>query len=279
VNVNGNGIQYEYRETLLKLTNVSVALEGVPILRDVNLEIKNLVRPGLTQGQVVGLLGPSGIGKTTLFRILAGLNKPDSGSVLVTAEQKPVERGMVGVVAQNYPLFAHRTIGGNLHVAGKQAGLSRAEITEKAQNLLKRFGLEDQITKYPAQLSGGQRQRVAIAQQFMCSEHFLLMDEPFSGLDLVAQERISKFIQEMAQSDELSTFILITHDVGAAIEVADTLWLLGRDRDAQGNVIPGARVQASYNLIERGLAWREGISTTPEYLDLLREIQEVFPRL
>jgi NitT/TauT family transport system ATP-binding protein len=279
VNVNSNGVQYEYHKTLLKLTNVSVTLGDNIILRDVNLEIKDLVRPGMTQGQIVGLLGPSGIGKTTLFRILAGLDKPDSGSVLVTEEQKPVERGTVGVVAQNYPLFAHRTVGGNLAVAGRQAGLSRTQIAEKAQNLLKRFGLEDQIAKYPAQLSGGQRQRVAIAQQFMCSEHFLLMDEPFSGLDLVAQARISKFIQEMAQSDELSTFILVTHDVRAAIEVADTLWLLGRDRDAQGNVIPGSRVQASYNLIERGLAWQEGISNKPEFLALMQEIREIFPRL
>lgn len=113
----------------------------------------------------------------------------------------------------------------------------------------------------------------------MCSEHFLLMDEPFSGLDLLAVERVTKFILEMAQSDELKTFILVTHDISAAIQVCDTLWLLGRDRDAAGNVIPGARVQASYNLCDRGLAWRDGVSTTPEYLDLLREIREIFPRL
>ena len=274
-----NQIQYEYRETLLKVENVSVAYDGVPILRDVNIEVKNLYRPGMTQGQVVGLLGPSGVGKTTLFRILAGLNEPDSGRVLVTGQQKPVERGMVGVVAQNYPLFAHRTVMGNLVVAGRQAGLSSTQSRDKATNLLQRFGIGEHGGKYPTQLSGGQRQRVAIAQQFMCSEGFLLMDEPFSGLDLLAQERVIHFIEEMATLDEVGTFILVTHDISAAIEVADTLWIMGRDRDEKGQPIPGARIQANYNLIERGLCYQENITTMPEYIQLRAEIHDVFHRL
>jgi len=99
------------------------------------------------------------------------------------------------------------------------------------------------------------------------------------GLDLNAVDRVSAFITEMARSDEHKTFIVVTHDVDAALEVSDTIWLLGRDRDAQDRIIPGARIQRSYNLIDRGLAWREGIATTPEFLALLREIREIFPRL
>jgi NitT/TauT family transport system ATP-binding protein len=272
-------IECEYKEVLLQVKDVSIRRGDTLILRDMNLEIRDLVRPGVTQGQVVGLLGPSGVGKTTLLRLLAGLDEPDSGEILVEKDCVPVRRGMVGVVAQNYLLFAHRTVRGNLLVAGKQAGLSGRENAEMADGLLKRFGLEDQASKYPAQLSGGQRQRVAIAQQFMCSNHFLLMDEPFSGLDMIASEAVSHFIREMALTDELKTFILVTHDIAAALQVCDTIVLLGRDRDAQGNVIPGARVQASYNLVERGLAWQDSVADTPEFLEMLREVRAMFPKL
>jgi NitT/TauT family transport system ATP-binding protein len=270
---------YSYGDTLLKLTNVSVTLGGVPVLRDLDLEVRDVLRPGVAQGQVVGLLGPSGMGKTTMFRIMAGLEAPDSGSVRLGPEGRPVQRGMVGVVAQNYPLFEHRTVMGNLIVAGRQAGLSGGAVREKAEGLLQRFGLEPHARKYPAQLSGGQRQRVAIAQQFMCSEHLLLMDEPFSGLDLIAEESVCQSIREMAGANELSTFIVVTHDISAALEVADTIWLLGRDRDSAGNIIPGARIQATYNLMERGLAWQRGAASTPEFLEVLKEIRSVFPRL
>ena len=269
----------EYGETILKVAGVNKSFGDQPVLRDVNLEIKDIHRAGVTQGQVVGLLGPSGIGKTTLFRILAGLDLPDSGTVTIEKELKPVERGMVGVIAQNYPLFNHRGVLGNLVVAGRTAGLSGGEAAQKAHDLLDKFGMADQARKYPVQLSGGQRQRVAIAQQFMCSEHFLLMDEPFSGLDLIGIHRVIEFIQEFAQSDELKTFIVVTHDIAAALEVADTIWLLGRDTDSRGDIVPGARIQASYNLVERGLAWQKGVSSKPEFLDLLREIREIFPRL
>ncbi len=272
-------LAYEHKETLLRLDKVSKSYDETPVLRDVNLEIKNLVRPGLEQGQVVGLVGPSGMGKTTLFRLLAGLERPDSGTLVAGAELKPIQRGTVGVVAQSYPLFAHRTVLGNLLVAGAQAGLNGATRREKAAKLLERFGISEQGAKYPSQLSGGQRQRVAIAQQFMCSENFLLMDEPFSGLDLLAQERVLGFIREMAAHDEIMTFILVTHDISAAMQIADTIWVMGRDRDSSGQPIPGARIQAEFNLIERGLAFRENTTATPEFLALRQEIRELFPRL
>jgi len=270
---------YEVGECILKVSDVSLTLGGNLILRNVDLEVKNLKRPGFSQGQVVGLLGPSGIGKTRLFRILAGLDAPDTGEVLIGPEQKPVERGMVGVVAQHYPLFAHRRVLGNLVVAGKQAGLSASESRQKAESLLKQFGLEQHGNKFPAILSGGQRQRTAIAQQFMCSEHYLLMDEPFSGLDVIAIDAVSRFICEVASAHDLNTMIVVTHDIVAAIEVCDTILLLGRDRDANDNIIPGARIQKTYDLAARGLAWRDNVATTPEALALLKEIREEFPRL
>jgi NitT/TauT family transport system ATP-binding protein len=272
-------IDHEYGDVILKIDSISLTLGGNLILRDVDLEVRDLRRPGVVSGQVIGLLGPSGIGKTRLFRIVAGLDAPDKGRVTIGAKAVLVQRGMVGVVAQNYPLFNHRTVLDNLLVAGRQAGLSSAAARDKALSFLKRFHLEDRGRLFPVQLSGGQRQRVAIAQQFMCSEHFLLMDEPFSGLDPLAVDRVAELISEVACMHELNTIVVVTHDIPAAIEVSDTIVLLGRDRDAQGKVIPGARVQATYNLVERGLAFRKGITTTPEFLELMREILARFPTL
>lgn len=272
-------VNYEIRQTLLRVEDLSLNLGGNQILQNLSLEIRNLHRPGLATGQVVGLLGPSGIGKTRLFRILAGLDQPDSGTVLVGEKSEPVKKGMIGVVAQNYPLFQHRTVLGNLLVAGKRSGLAAAQVLEKAQSYLQRFQLTDRAHLYPSQLSGGQKQRVAIAQQFMCSEHFLLMDEPFSGLDLVAVDRVCELISEVASADDLNTIIVVTHDIVAALEVCDTILLLGRDRDSTGKAIPGSRIQKSYDLIARNLAWRDGITSAPEFLDTLREIREQFPQL
>src|ERR1035437_2868836 len=107
-------ITCEYRGTLLKATNVSLTLGKNVILRDLNLEIRDIYRPGMVTGQVVGVLGPSGIGKTRLFRLLSGIDEPNTGSVLIGSDSKPLKRGMVGVIAQNYPLFEHRTVVGNL---------------------------------------------------------------------------------------------------------------------------------------------------------------------
>lgn len=268
-----------YGDTLLKIEHVSLSYEDKVILRDVNAEIRDVFREGRTQGQVVGFLGPSGIGKTQLFRIIAGLNQPSSGQVLVNSTLTPVKAGMVGVVAQNYPLFENRTIFSNLLLAAKQMNKSSDAAHEKVLTYLRRLDMLDQAQLYPAQISGGQRQRIAIAQQLLCSEHFLLMDEPFSGLDLVLEAKVCELIGEIACLDELNTIIVVTHDVTAAATVADHLWLMGRERDAAGNVIPGARIQETYDLIERDMCWHPEITNSPKFLEFVREVKERFQTL
>ena len=268
-----------YGQTLLKIDHVGLAYDDKVILRDVNAEICDIVREGRTQGQVVGFLGPSGIGKTQLFRIIAGLNHPTSGRVLVNSTLTPVKAGMVGVVAQNYPLFENRTIFSNLMLAAKQTEKNSDVAHEKVLKYLKRLDMLDCSPLYPAQISGGQRQRIAIVQQLLCSEHFLLMDEPFSGLDLVMEAKVCELINEIACLDELNTIIVVTHDVTAAATVADHLWLMGRDRDAAGNVIPGARIQETYDLIERDLCWHPGITNSAPFLAFVREVKERFQTL
>jgi len=271
--------EYALKEVLLTIKDVWVEYGPAVILRDVNATVRNIVRPGMNQGQVVGFLGPSGIGKTQLLRVLAGLQEPSKGQVLVGVEQQPVVRGLIGVVAQSYPLFEHRTVLGNLVLAGKNTGLSSSEATDRAMSYLKRFQLEEQTRHYPRQLSGGQRQRVSIAQQLICSDHFLLMDEPFSGLDPIMVDNVSRLITEVAALDELCTIVVVTHDIAAAVSVSDTLWLMGRDRDIQGKPVPGARIQEHYDLIERDLAWQPDLTLTKPFSDCVREVRARFATL
>ncbi|HEX8674076.1 MAG TPA: ABC transporter ATP-binding protein [Longimicrobium sp.] len=270
---------YERRGILLDIQGVNFVRNGVPILRDLSAQIRDVVRPGMSQGQIVGLLGPSGVGKTTLFKILAGLVDPDEGTVRIGEAGVPANPGLVGVVTQNYVLFEHRTVLGNLLIAGKQAGMSSADAKSQAMDYLERFELTAHAEKYPMQLSGGQRQRVAIAQQLLCSEHYLVMDEPFSGLDVIAQEKVQELLVEVSKRHEENTIILVTHDVTAAVAVCDTIWLMGRDREPGGAIIPGARIVEVIDLIERDLAWHPDIRTRPGFHTLVDEIKARFHTL
>jgi polar amino acid transport system ATP-binding protein/sulfate transport system ATP-binding protein len=270
---------YSLGQTLLKIENVCLEYDGRPVLKNVNGEVRDIIVPGRVQGQVVGFLGPSGCGKTSLFRIIAGLNQPTSGRVSVNGFDRPVRAGEVGVVSQSYPLFEHRTVLGNLMLGARQKEKDSQVAHDKVMALLNEFGLEDKFNLYPAQLSGGQRQRCAIIQQILCSEHFLLMDEPFSGLDLLMLEKTCELITKVADMDDLNTIIVVTHDVTAACSVADHLWLMGRDSDSNGNKLPGSRIVKEYNLIERDLCWQPGIITTAPFMDFVREVKEEFRRL
>jgi ABC-type nitrate/sulfonate/bicarbonate transport system ATPase subunit len=270
---------YSYGKTLLKIDDISLEYDGRPILKHVTAEIKDIIRPGCVQGQVVGFLGPSGIGKTQLFRIVAGLNQPTSGRVTINGENRPVAAGEVGVVAQDYPLFEHRTVMSNLLLAAKQKEKDEKTAHDRVVQYLTDFELLDKARLYPAQLSGGQRQRCAIIQQILCSDHFLLMDEPFSGLDLLMLEKTSELIQRVANLDELNTIIVVTHDITAAAAVADHLWLMGRDHDASGRPLPGSHIVETYDLVERDLCWHPQIITQPRFLEFVREVKERFRSL
>ncbi len=271
---------YDRCEPLLHLEHVSAERDGLVILRDLDVEIRNIVRRDVSgQGQVVGILGPSGLGKTTLLRILAGLDRPSHGRVLITEQQRPVQPGMVGVVFQSYPLFEHRRVLDNLLVAARSAGLSRTAADTQARTLLERFGLTSRAAAWPAELSGGQRQRVAILQQLLRGHTYLLMDEPFSGLDPVNKARACELITEVAAMDVHNTIVIVTHDIPEAIKVSDTLWLMGRERSAAGTTLPGGRIVETYDLIERELAWRPGIERTPRFTTLVHELEDRFTTL
>jgi ABC-type nitrate/sulfonate/bicarbonate transport system ATPase subunit len=265
-------------EVLFSVRDVSLRLGDAQVLDGVSFDVRDRVRAGLTTGQVVGILGPSGVGKTRLLRIIAGLDAPDAGAV-VGIKGAPLAAGEVGVVFQDYPLLRHRTVRSNLEVAGIANGLPRSEAAARAKTLLEQFHLSDRARYYPAQLSGGQRQRVAIAQQIVRPKTLLLMDEPFSGLDPVALDEVMHLVVDVANMDELNTILIVTHDIRAAMAVSDTLFMLGRERAPDGQWRPGARIRATYDLVERGLAWHSDVTEMPEFVALEKEIRQRFREL
>ncbi|HEX2682689.1 MAG TPA: ATP-binding cassette domain-containing protein [Ferruginibacter sp.] len=255
------------QEILLKATDVNLAYDGKQILRDINFEIKNIVRPGMLQGQVVSLIGRSGIGKTQLFKLLAGLQHPTSGEILIH-QNKPVKAGDMGIIFQNYYLFEWRTVHASLMLAAKKnkalAGQEKEMISQYAEN----FNLQDHLHKYPQQLSGGQRQRVSIIQQLLKGSDFLLLDEPFSGLDVLMLDKVTDLLLKVSLSDEFKTLIIVSHDIATSVAISDTVFILGEEPGK-----PGATIRKEIDLIERGLAWERNIAGRKEFMDTINEIK------
>lgn len=263
-------MNYTKQERLLTVENLNLVYGDKVILRDVNLHVDNIVRPGATQGQVVALLGLSGSGKTQLFRCISGMQKPTTGSVRMMNHPHDVVAGEVGVVQQAYPLFNHRTVWSNLMLAaGAKAGAK-----DEADRLLQHFGLADKKSSYPLELSGGQRQRVAIIQQLLCSSHFLLMDEPFSGLDVMAKHRVFETIQKVSSANELNTVVFTTHDLEAAVTLADEIWVIGAEKEKIGST-----VIKRIDLAAMGLAWTPDIQRHPLYFQTVLELKDLFATL
>lgn len=261
---------YSVGETLLKIDRVSLSYGTHQILSDVCAEVKDLTRPDCVQGQVVCFLGPSGIGKTQLGRVIAGLQAPTSGTVTLE-NGKPVHCGDVGMVPQNYPLFAFTTVRQNLLIAGKQAGLSAAAAWEKARGYIDTLGLWPYVDFYPKDLSGGTRQRVAIVRQLLSAGHLLIMDEPFSGLDLVMKQRACDLITHVANLDERNTIIVVTHDVTEGMSVADTVWLMGRRAPGAG-----ATILERFDLAAQGLCWHPDLTRDAAFLEAVRYVKDRF---
>jgi NitT/TauT family transport system ATP-binding protein len=267
-------------EELLKIENVSkgfVLNDGktLNVLSEVNLTIDNIP----DKPQILSILGPSGGGKTTLLRILAGLDKPDSGRVfLKDGSMRNVRIGDVGVVFQRYPLFDDRTVLQNLVEPAKNGGMSGEQAKARALKMLDEFDLERQASSYPVQLSGGQRQRVAIAQQLIQERRYIILDEPFSGLDPNNITNVIRLLRNVAHEHTDNTFLIITHDITSALIISDTVCLLGRPNTADKE--SGAFIVKEYDLIDEGLAYRDDIEDLPRFQAIRKEIKYVhFPSL
>ncbi len=190
-------------------------------------------------GELVALLGPSGCGKTTLLRIIAGLEQPDSGSVILEGEDTSgthVRERQVGFVFQHYALFKHMTVFDNvafgLRMRPRKIRPTEKQIQEKVHALLNLVQLDWLGDRFPAQLSGGQRQRIALARALAVEPSVLLLDEPFGALDAKVRKELRRWLRKL--HDELHiTSIFVTHDQEEALEVADRVVLMDHGKVEQ----------------------------------------------
>ena len=203
---------------MLELKNISKRFGEKQIISDLNLKVP--------EKQILAIVGPSGGGKTTLLRMLAGLETIDSGDIIYNGEELPLDelekRNLLGFVFQDFQLFPHLTVLENLTLSPiKTKNFTKEDADKKAISLLTRLGLAEHVNAYPYSLSGGQKQRVALARAMMIDPEIIGYDEPTSALDPELRLEVEKLI---LQNRELGmTQIVVTHDLQFAENIADTI--------------------------------------------------------
>ena len=187
---------------------------------------------GVEKGKLIGLLGPSGSGKTTILRMIAGLETPDSGDIIIDGvrvnDLAASKRG-IGFVFQNYALFRYMPVYDNIAFGLRVQKADKKKIDERVRELIKLIGLEGLEKRYPSQLSGGQRQRVAFARALAPNPQLLLLDEPFAAIDAKVRKELRSWLREMIEKLGV-TSIFVTHDQDEAIEVADEIIITNKGR-------------------------------------------------
>jgi len=193
------------------------------VIKGLNLLIED--KPN--QGQFVVILGKSGCGKSSILRYIAGLQKPTSGEVLIYG--KPRTRNTkVSMVFQKYSSFPWLRVIENVEFGLMLSGMNKKERREKALCMVETVGLIGQENKYPAELSGGQQQRVAIARSLICNSSILLLDEPFSALDIYTRIQLQEFLMKLWSTALADlTIIMVTHDISEAVFLANEIWIMG----------------------------------------------------
>jgi sulfate transport system ATP-binding protein len=211
----------------IDVRNVSKSFNGFKALDDVSLSVPD--------GSLTALLGPSGGGKSTLLRVLAGLEKPDAGEVLFSGEAVttlPAQERGVGFVFQHYAAFKHMTVRDNIAFGLKIRKRPKAEIRSRVDELLALVHLGGWADRYPAQLSGGQRQRMALARALAVQPRVLLLDEPFGALDATVRKELRDWLRKLHDEVHVTT-IFVTHDQEEALEVAQQVAVLNAGRIEQ----------------------------------------------
>lgn len=238
----------------LRVQNVCFSYDGVTqVLRDVNVY--------LDEGEIVSLLGISGGGKTTLFNVISGLRKPQSGQVLLDGKDITGKPGNISYMLQKDLLLPYRTVLDNTALPLMIRGDSKKAAREKAARQFEEFGIDGTQNKYPAALSGGMRQRAALLRTYLFSNDVALLDEPFSALDTLTRSEIHGWYMGVMEKIKLST-LFITHDIDEAILLSDRIYLLG---GRPGTITEEIKVdkprseRKDFNLTEEFLGYKKKI--------------------
>ena len=211
----------------IEIQNVTKLFGSFAALSDVSLTVRD--------GALTALLGPSGSGKSTLLRVIAGLEQPDVGDVVIAGERMtgvPAQDRGVGFVFQHYAAFKHMTVRDNVAFGLKVRKRPKAEIRERVDELLALVHLDGWQNRYPSQLSGGQRQRMALARALAVEPRVLLLDEPFGALDAKVREELREWLRRLHDEVHVTT-VFVTHDQEEAMEVAEEIVVLNDGRIEQ----------------------------------------------
>lgn len=211
---------------MLRIDNLCISFDHKPILTDITLHLKS--------GQIACLLGASGCGKTTLLRCIAGFETPDSGEIYIQDKplyannvRVPAHNRQIGMVFQDYALFPHLTVAAN--IAFGLSAMDKTAKSERVGEMLKLIGMSEYANYYPHELSGGQQQRVALVRALAPRPNLILLDEPFSNLDVELRSSLSKEVRRLLISQNVSA-ILVTHDQAEAFAMADVVGLITHGR-------------------------------------------------
>lgn len=214
---------------ILEAMGISQDFEGEAIIKDVNIQ--------LNEGEIVCLIGSSGVGKTTLFHVLSGLEQPTTGKVLLGGEEITGQAGKISYMLQKDLLLPNLTIADNIALPLVIKGEKKKVAREKAIEYFEKFGLLGTEKKYPSQLSGGMRQRAALLRTYMFSDKVALLDEPFSALDAITKKQMHQWYLQVMKEIRLST-IFISHDIDEALTLADRIYIMtGKPGGITGEVI------------------------------------------
>ncbi|AVQ24951.1 ATP-binding cassette domain-containing protein [Fusobacterium periodonticum] len=217
----------------LEIKNLSYSFGDNHILKDINIYVK--------ENEMVAIVGSSGVGKSTLFNLIAGVLKKQSGEITIDGSDDYI--GKVAYMLQKDLLFEHKTIINNVILPLIIAKIDKKVALEEGRKILKQFNLEKYVDKYPKQLSGGMRQRVALIRTYMFKRNIFLLDEAFSALDAITKKELHKWYLNLKKEFNLTT-LLITHDIEEAIFLSDRIYILA---NKPGEIIKEIKIEINPN--------------------------------